>query len=130
VRNESPYTVVMIGRYRRAEEFFAGTLESWFEAEVVEARLDHLGYETRLVVVLWTDEQDTEQPPCVVGEATEDDCSERDELDDSVRIILTEGRFLEAEGFEIDGDVAIPLPEEYVAVRRGTRTWSLTWTTE
>lgn len=130
VRNESPYTVVMTGRYRRADDFFAGTLETWFEAEAIEARLDHLGDETRLVVALRTDEEDTEQPPCVLGEATEHDCSEEDPFEDSIRIILTEGRFVEAEGFEIDGDVAIPLPEEFVAVRRGARTWSLTWTAE
>lgn len=130
LRNERPYTVVMTGRYRHADEFFAGMFESWLDADETEARLDYLGDETRLVVSIRTEDEDSDGDPCMLAGTGDGVCSDPETLDDSTRIILTEGRFVEAVGFEIDRDVAIPLAEENVAVRHGVRSYSLTWTTE
>lgn len=136
IRSERPYAVVMTGRYLRVDEFFAATFDEWLDAIVLEARLEYLGDETRMIVDLWTGEEDTEVEPDPAAPAgategeNEAECSVPEPTDDSPRIILTEGRFVKAEGFEIDGDLAILLPEERVAVRNGLRRYSLTWTTE
>ena len=75
-------------------------------------------------------DEDTEQDPDATEEVEEDEDSDAEPPEDFIRVILTEGRFVEAEGFEIDGDLAIPLPEEYAPVKDGVRTYSLAWTTD
>ena len=73
------------------------------------------------------------------SEAAGDDCehnnpvnemfSETDD-DDLVRIVLEEGRFLDAVGFDIEGAVAVPqpMPEDLDDLRE--LSWGLSWTVE
>ncbi len=130
LRSERPYTVVMTAHYERVEDFFEAALEEGSDTIEAEVWLEYLGSETRLVITVWDDEADAEECSDPCEQAEEVECSDSEALDDSVQIILTEGRFVDAEGFKINGDLAIPLPDECTAAKHGVTTYSLTWTTE
>ena len=136
LRSERPYTFVMTGTYRSVEEYFTAVFEQGDDDHEVDVRVEYLGDRTRLVLTVWTDDEATEPdlaPPAAddEGEADEqDDCSDPESSDDSLRFILVKGSFVEAEGFRIEGDTATLLSEECVAVELGSRTYSLTWTLE
>jgi len=123
LRDRRPFAVWTEARFPSA----ADAAERFLAAHGVPACASFStdGVEARLELTL-------EAPP---DEATGDDGDDLglpmpDDLD-HLEILLTEGRFVAAQGFAIDGDRAelIPVTDEELEERGGFLTLSLTWTT-
>jgi hypothetical protein len=126
VRAERPFMVVTTARFVAVDE----TLQRFFEGLDVrnEAKLERLPEGTRLTWTLWLDEDEA----ATFGS---DDPPELEPEDSSLlRLVLTEGEFVDATGFEIgEGGTVATLPEtpEDLAVEEdGAVTLSLTWVAE
>jgi hypothetical protein len=96
-----------------AELELPGTVELWREGELV-----HLELEASLQEDAATTTGDDGAVLSLVGDL------------ESLEIILSEGHFVAAQGFEVAGDRAVPLPltEEQVKANGGRVSLSLTWT--
>ena len=117
LRSDRPFTVVTDARFRD----LADLADAMMKAARVrgDASIDRDGCEQTLRVRLVADHPDEEDASAIadlIGEAT------------TYRLVLTEGRFLRAEGFTIadEGDVAVPGTP--ATLEDGTMRVSLTWT--
>jgi hypothetical protein len=123
VRPERPFMVVTSARFAAVDE----ALQRYFEKLEVrnEARLEWLPDATGLTWRIWVDDEaDLSEP---------EDLSELESDDDPplFRLVLTQGRFLDATGFEIDDDGTVATmpgsPDGLTVDEDGAVTLSLTW---
>lgn len=124
LRATRPYTVVTRARFARIDRVLQNLLDGLCVRADVE--LHREGHEMRLRVDYSpdpTDDCDSDQEEILAALVEEPE---------HFRFVLNEGRFIEAEGFEIadDGLVAEGLSpsEEEVENHLGTLSYSLTWT--
>ena len=121
VRGERPFTIVTTARFARVEDALEGLGNELGIRN--EARLERSTETTQLLWRLWVDE--TEQD---TGDTADN------ELLDALtqfRFVLTEGKFVDSERFEIsDDDTAATmaeLDEDDLTDANGMVTFSLTW---
>ena len=135
VRGERPYIVLTTARFSTIDGLFQRMLDQWEVPgrAVLETR-DGWGRFTLTLRVEDLQDLEDEEEEGAEDEEVDPENEEKDceiGLWDLDRIVLTEGRFIEAIGFEIDGSVAVPeeIDEEEIGQSGGELTLSLTWTT-
>ena len=120
VRAERPFMIVTSARFPQVDDALQGLYGEMGVRN--EATLERSAEKTRMEWKLWTGEIDDEEVEVFEASLTEE-----------LKFVLTRGRFLEAEGFEIssDGSVAvIEFDEEIAADESEILTLSLTWTAQ
>ena len=124
LRDRRPYTVLTTARFPSIDAVF----QEMLDLEGIPGRAvleDEFGLR-RFVVTIPLDDLDLEEN----DEEAEGECETVLGFWDINRILLTEGEFVEAIGFEIDGDSAVLKEiDEETLERGGELTLSLTWTT-
>ena len=123
LRDRRPYAVWTEARFPSA----ADAAERFLAAHRVPgcAHLESDGVEGRLELTLQVPEEDpSSEDDDDLGLPMPDDL-------EHLEILLTEGRFVAAEGFTIEGDRAelIPVTDEEIEARGGSLVLSLSWTT-
>jgi hypothetical protein len=130
VRDERPYMVVTSARFRNVVDLF----QCIFDEDDGDGRAEFIPLDghNRLVITVPVDVYDEVGVSETEAEITTDDV---DALpSDALRFVLTDGKFVAAEGFEIDearrSARPIDFNEEQLEeiVRAGVLVYSLTWT--
>jgi len=118
VRAERPFMIVTSARFPQVDDALEGLYEEMGIRN--EATLERSADKTRMEWKLWTGEIDDEEVDVFEAALTEE-----------LRFVMTGGRFLEAEGFEISSDgsrAVIVFDEEAGEDENEILTLSLTWT--
>ena len=120
LRSAKPFSVLTEARYESPAHLawaLMDELGAWGDAW-----METTGDRTRFVLILDADQEcEDEDAPDVLGALVA-------ELED-YRIHLTAGRFVDAVGFDIEGEDNIAVPEEVEEDEAGELVYSLTWTT-
>ena len=120
LRGAKPFSVLTEARYESPAHL------AWALLDELGARgdawMEVRGDTTRFVLILDADQEcEDEDAPDVLGALVA-------ELED-YRIHLTAGRFVDAVGFDIEGEDNIAVPEDVEEDEAGELVYSLTWTT-
>jgi len=121
LRGAKPFSVLTEARYESPAHLAWALM---YELGVRgDAWMESTGDRTRFVLILDAEQEcEDEDAPEVLGALVA-------ELED-YRIHLTSGRFVEAVGFDIEGEDNIAVPEEVEEDDAGELMYSLTWTTQ
>lgn len=123
LRSERPFTVWTEARFGSLDELARRLVDGLRLPAELEVASGPEGGSLTLVLELAAVDESAEAEEVLV-----------DLLDDleSARLVLVEGRFTSAEGFELDDDARVarplPPPEELVEAKQGALRWSLEWT--
>jgi hypothetical protein len=120
LRGTRPFTVLTEARYESPAHL------AWAMMDKLGVRgdawMESTGDRTRFVLILYADQE------CEDEDALDELGALVAELED-YRIHLTAGRFVDAVGFDIEGQDNIAVPEEVEEDEVGELVYSLTWTT-
>ncbi|MEO7272014.1 MAG: hypothetical protein ABIX28_20640 [Vicinamibacterales bacterium] len=119
LRRERPYAVLTEARFADVRQLALALLDE--VGAPGEVSLERQGCRTRLDARISAEE---------APEASESPVQELLSELDAVRLTLTEGRFVAADGFEIREDGAMAVPDRKRAAAEGVMTLSLTWADE
>ena len=119
VRRERPYSVLIEARFAGIRELAEAIL--WDAGLSGDAAIETAGCETRLTVRVNVTDSGTSEGDTATSALVE-------ELD-RYRIVMTEGRFVFADGFVLDGDGVVATPDKGKEPRDGLLTLVLVWST-